>query len=859
MTFPANIFANSINESISGVLDGLEVGKNIDQPNGTVSSTQSLNPEQLESVTHIGSPLLVVAGAGSGKTRVLTNRIAHLIEEHHVSPHQILAITFTNKAAAEMVRRVEKIVGPIANKMWVSTFHSACSRILRYDGDVVGVKNGFTIYDTVDAARLVDYSRRDIGADPKRFGSKAVYRNISSMKNEMITPKVALERAEMDSQETIAKIYAEYEHRLRNANAVDFDDLLLKVVEMFRTSEEKLLKYQERFQHVLVDEFQDTNLAQFELVSQIAKNHRNITVVGDGDQSIYKFRGADHKNFQKFEEKFDEAKTVILNTNYRSTENILQAANSVISHNSNRIEKDLISDKGIGEPITVFYAASDRSESQYVISQMAKDAKKYSLNEMAIFYRTNAQSRLLEEQLIRQGIPYRIVGGTKFFERKEIKDAIAYLRIFANPSDEASWRRIINEPKRGLGDTSVAKITNYARMHEISFRKSLEQSKEYGLSKKATSSALSVCALFDNAGNGEQIKIGEILEYLLNESGYKKSLSDDGSFEADGRLENLSELINQAKEFDLAIEKSAILFENESKGKAGEVSQFENDGLVLMANGQLVDEHIDITNLIERVSAFLEAVSLLSESDQAKENDEAITLMTLHTAKGLEYQVVAIVGLEEGLFPHERSLGDVSELEEERRLMYVGVTRAMEKLYLTCALSRMLYATPEFYSPSRFLREIPGELVNVVKDSESVNDSFASRMSGRTNNDSFKNTHKSRYGAVYDEIVFDDLETQADDYLDIDPRSIDFKTKNVVSSSIFDLPGRDSKDKIPQEFNIDGFNLATRVAHNKYGDGIITQVETHRSGDVAITVVFDEERKQRTFMASLNPPIEIIE
>lgn len=845
MTFPANIFANSFNDSLGEAIQGIEIGG--DKQTASESLVQSLNTAQFEAVTHIGGPLLVVAGAGSGKTRVLTNRIAHLIEEHGVSPYQILAITFTNKAAAEMVSRVAKIVGPIANKMWVSTFHSACSRILRYDGDVVGVKHGFTIYDTADAARLVDYARRDIGADPKRFSAKSVYRMISSMKNEMITPTMALERADMDTQSTVAKIYAEYEHRLRNANAVDFDDLLLKVVEMFRTSEEKLEKYQNRFQHVLVDEFQDTNLAQFELVSKIALKHRNITVVGDGDQSIYKFRGADHLNFQRFEETFEEAKTVILNTNYRSTENILQAANSVISNNSNRLKKDLVSDKGVGEPITVFYAASDRSEAKYVISQMNKDAKKFSLNEMAIFYRTNAQSRLLEEQLIREGIPYRIVGGTKFFERKEIKDAVSYLRIFVNPADEASWRRIINEPKRGLGDTSVAKIANFARMHDISFRQACERPNEYGLPKRAATAAMGVCALFDNAGSGEQVKIAEVLDFLLTESGYNKALTEEGSFESDGRLENLSELMNQAKEFDLALEKADALSRAVDAGQAGEVSSFEeNFG---------ADVTVDIDNPAARVSAFLEAVSLLSEQDQANENDEAITLMTLHTAKGLEYSVVAIVGLEEGLFPHERSLADVAELEEERRLMYVGVTRAMEKLYLSCALSRMLYATPEFYSPSRFLREIPMELVNVVKDTESVNDSFASRFGG---GNSYEQKRKSRYSDVYDEVVFDDLDGQDNEYLDADPRTIDFRTDNVVSSSIFDLPGRENVQKIPDNFDVSGFSIGTRVAHDKYGDGTIASVETHRSGDVAMTVIFDEERKQRTFMASLNPPLVII-
>lgn len=489
MTFPANIFALT-NLAPDDSRTSAKSGAHLD-PEEIASD---LNDSQREAVVYPGGPLLVVAGAGSGKTRVLTRRIAYLIAQGNVSPYEILAITFTNKAAAEMVERVAHLVGPVASRMWVSTFHSACARILRIDGDPVGVKSGFSIYDVADATRLADYARRDLGADPKRFSPRSVYRAISAFKNELITPAIALERAEMDTQTTIAKIYAEYEHRLRAANAVDFDDLLVKSVELLRDHEDKRDKYQTRFAHVLVDEFQDTNLAQWELVSLLSQKHQNITVVGDADQSIYKFRGADHLNMERFEKEYKDAHVVILNTNYRSTENILAAANAVISNNASRHKKELISNKGAGEPIVVFYANSDRSEAQFVAEHVSQAANRYSLNDIAVFYRTNAQSRLLEEQLIRAGISYRIIGGTKFFERREIKDAIGYLRVFVNPNDEASWRRIINEPKRGIGETSIAKIAAFARMYDISFRQACERPNEIGLSKKTSNATLGVCS-----------------------------------------------------------------------------------------------------------------------------------------------------------------------------------------------------------------------------------------------------------------------------------------------------------------------------------------------------------------------------
>ena len=854
MTFPANVFALANIEKFEP--------QNSVNDFDTTSILGDLNNSQKEAVQHPGGPLLVVAGAGSGKTRVLTRRIANLISTQHVSPFEILAITFTNKAAAEMVERVSKVVGPVASRMWVSTFHSACARILRMDGSSVGIKPGFSIYDVSDATRLVDYARRDLGADPKRFSAKSLQRTISNFKNELISPAQALERAEMDTHTTVAKIYAEYEHRLRASNAADFDDLLGKCVELLRENEEVREKFQNRFKHVLVDEFQDTNMAQWELVRLISGKHQNITVVGDADQSIYKFRGADHLNMQRFEEEYEDCKVVVLNTNYRSTENILSAANAVISNNTSRHKKELISDKGQGEPIVVYYANSDRSEAQYVASTIAKLMDSTSLDSIAIFYRTNAQSRLIEEQLIRNGISYRIIGGTKFFERREIRDAIAYLKVFSNSSDEASWRRIVNEPKRGLGDTSVAKIASFARSYDVSFRKALERPIEIGLSKKASNAALGLCSLFDLAANGEHKTVAQVLEHLLKTSGYTKVLEDDGSFESQGRLENLLELISQAREFDIAIDKKS---EQELKIDVALIdNEFAGDDISI----------IDPDSVFDRVGAFLEAVSLLAESDQANANDEAVTLMTLHTAKGLEYSTVFITGLEEGLFPHERSMGDVAELEEERRLCYVGITRAMDRLYLTCALSRMMYATPDYFSPSRFLKEIPAELVNAVQDKEAPSDFMQSRSPG-------SNNKSSRYSKIYDDFAFDDIDPndQSEQGRVIgqgkNPRRRDFATDEIIRSRIWGDSTTDSVSPTGQfgnseissleveappletSFDSSPYGVGTRVSHEKYGLGTVTKLDLHNNGDVAISVDFPTDRT-RTFMASLNPPIELV-
>lgn len=849
MTFPANLSTHVLTYSDHSPLQ---------RPASLEDIVSDLNDSQREAVTYGDGPLLVVAGAGSGKTRVLTRRIAYLIAHGDASPFEILAITFTNKAAAEMVERVTHLVGGVASRMWVSTFHSACARILRIDGDPVGIKSGFTIYDVADATRLIDYVRRDVGADPKRFSAKSLYKTISGFKNELITPAQAAERAEMDTHNTIAKIYSEYEHRLRSANAADFDDLLVKSVELFHDHDDKREKYQTRFSHLLVDEFQDTNLAQWELVNLLAQKNENITVVGDADQSIYKFRGADHLNLERFEKQYQRAHVTILNTNYRSTENILNAANAVISHNTSRHKKDLVSHKGSGEPITVYYASSDRSEAQFVSSSISSLQPQYSLNDIAIFYRTNAQSRLIEQQLNYVGIPYRMIGGTKFFERKEVKDALAYLRVFANPSDETSWRRIINEPKRGVGDTSIAKLANYARLSDITFRKACEMPDKAGLSKKAASAVRGLTALFDTTANGERIQVADILDHLLRGSGYYAALEGDGSFEAQGRLENLVELITYAQEFDADIDKR---WNAQSR-------VVESDGLSdrLEAYAQEDNRLTDITNPIERANAFLEGTALITDADQATRDEPAVTLMTLHTAKGLEYPVVFIIGLEEGLFPHERSMGDVEELEEERRLCYVGITRAMDQLFLSCASARSTYAAPMYFSPSRFLKEIPAELVNAQRDAEMVPDYGNKRTQT-----------KSRYSDVYDDVTFDDLAPD-----EIDTPGTVFGRSQAVSSykrqrqyedndamdhmraRIWGTSGGQEPEvqeqvttMIPESFDVSAYVPDVLVEHKTYGSGTVTSVEERRNGDVEIHVEF-LDGKNKIFMASLDPPLTVL-
>ena len=762
----------------------------------------SLNPDQLDAVVHRGGPLLVVAGAGSGKTRVLTHRIAHLIQEG-VPPSSILAITFTNKAADEMKHRVAALVGPMVKAMWVCTFHSACVRILRANAEALGYPRTFSIYDQADAQRLAGYVIRDLGLDAKRFPPRGVHGQISIWKNELVTPAQALVKADNPFTRKHAEVYADYQARLAKAGAMDFDDLLMKTVQLFREHPDVLAHYQQRFQHVLVDEYQDTNMAQNELALSLAAESGQVTIVGDGDQcllpgtlvstpsgpvpierigvddkvdgsgdccinemgvvrrvhrgrysggvvrlvagdvvlsgtpghvvpvdgagaeqplahlqpgmtvlvlvggcyelrmvdtveiqqydgpvydlevepthhyvangmlvhnSVYGWRGADVRNILQFEEAFDDVTTIVLDQNYRSTQTILDAANAVIRNNPDRKEKHLWSEKGGGDRIMRYHAEDEGDEATFVARSMQnlqRDAH-VMWKEMAAFYRTNAQSRVLEESFMRFGIPYKVVGGTRFYDRREIKDAMAYLRAVVNPADEVSIKRVLNVPKRGVGDGSVAKLDAFAKADGISFAEAMRHAQEAGLTGPAARGVESFVRLLDEIGllaADEANGPGDLLQAVMDGSGYLAELEAEmeGSVEAAGRLENIGEMIGSAREFT-------------------------------------------------RVDEFLEQVALVADTDEL-DDDDKVVLMTLHSAKGLEYPVVFLVGMEEGLFPNSRALTEPTQMEEERRLAYVGITRAQQKLFVSHAWSRQLFGTTNYNPPSRFLDEIPTALV----------------------------------------------------------------------------------------------------------------------------------------------------
>ncbi|MFP5375678.1 MAG: DNA helicase PcrA [Acidimicrobiia bacterium] len=624
-----------------------------------------LNPVQREAVVHDRGPLLIVAGAGSGKTRVLTHRIAHLVRRRGVPPFAVLAITFTNKAADEMKARVGALVGPVAQRMWVSTFHSACVRILRRDGGRLGYRSSFTIYDQADANRLTGYVLRDLNVDAKKFPPRGVHGAISAAKNELVDAESYAARARTLHERRIAEVYAEYQRRLRAASAMDFDDLLTLTVELLRSHPDVLDHYQQRFQHILVDEYQDTNRAQNELVLLLGRRHRNVCVVGDSDQSVYAFRGADIGNILQFEEAFPDATTIVLEQNYRSTQTILDAANAVIANNAMRKPKALWTEQVGGEVITRYHAEDEHDEAAWVAGEMQRLHHRHDARwgEMAVFYRTNAQSRVLEEQLVRRDIPYKVVGGTRFFDRREVKDLLAYLRAVANPSDEVSLKRIVNVPKRGVGEASVARLDGWAAAQGVPFAEAIDGVERTGVTGRALAGVAELRRLLAGlrAMAGEGATPEKLLAEVVDRSGYGAELEAEGTVEAAGRLENVAALLGVAAEH-------------------------------------------------ESLDGFLEAVSLVSDADEIDGDESRVVLMTVHTAKGLEFPVVFVMGLEEGVFPHLRSLGEPRELEEERRLCYVGITRARERLYLSHAWCRTLWGSTQYNPPSRFLTEIPEEL-----------------------------------------------------------------------------------------------------------------------------------------------------
>ena len=644
-----------------------------------------LNPAQREAVAAVDGPVLVVAGAGSGKTRVLTRRVAHLIKDLAVSPFSILAITFTNKAAAEMKERVEALVGAVARDMWVSTFHSACSRILRFEAHRLGYRSAFSIYDQADSRRLVSMCVRDLDMDPKRFPPRNIQATISNAKNELIDYETFARDGSGFYHEKISDVYRLYQQRLVEASAMDFDDLLMLTVELFQAFPEVLTHYQDRFGYVLVDEYQDTNHAQYQLVRLLTDRHRNLCVVGDADQSIYGFRGADVRNILEFERDFPDARIVLLEQNYRSTQTILDAANAVISNNPRRESKRLWTDLGRGDPVTTYEAEDEHDEAAFIAEEVQALADQgYTLADSAVFYRTNAQSRVIEEIFVKFGVPYQVIGGVKYYDRREVKDALAYLRVLVNPNDTVALKRIVNVPKRAIGDTSVGHVDRHAESHGLSFWQALRQAGDNArLSSRAQRSIAEFVGLVDHlreqAGNGPQAA----LQAILDDTGYLDWVRSERTIEALGREENLKELVSAAADF----EESGPL-------TLGPADWEETDGL-------------------ERVERFLESISLVTDIDNL-EDTTAVTLMTLHNAKGLEFPVVFVTGMEDGVFPHMRSLGDPAELEEERRLAYVGMTRAMRLLYLTRAWSRNLWGGNNYNPPSRFLGEVPEDLIRSV-------------------------------------------------------------------------------------------------------------------------------------------------
>ena len=643
-----------------------------------------LNDAQRAAVTHDAGPVLVVAGAGSGKTRVLTRRIAWLITEKHVHPGSILAITFTNKAAAEMRERVEDLIGGRAQSMWVSTFHSACVRILRSDANRFGFSSNFSIYDSADSKRLMTLVCRDLDIDSKRYAPRAILNWISHAKNELVDHETASANASNPTEEVYAQAYALYQERLKRANAMDFDDLIMNTVHLLQVFPEVRESFRRRFQHILVDEYQDTNGAQYELIRQLCSESPNLMVVGDSDQSIYAFRGASIRNILEFEKDFPNASTVMLEQNYRSTQNILSAANAVIANNESRKPKNLWSAEGAGELIVGYVGDSERDEAHFVGEEIDRLNDDFGITggDIAIFYRTNAQSRVFEEEFLNRGTPYRVIGGLKFYERKEIKDALAYAKALVNPDDDVSVKRILNEPKRGIGDRAEAAIDALARRNNLSFYQALTRAKEApDLAARSLNAIDSFVAMMDSLKSRLGESAETVLEALIAESGYLAALEKSDDPQDETRIENLQELVTVAREF--------------------------------VAQAAVIEDDEDASNDPGSLAAFLERVSLVADADSIPAGTEGlVTLMTLHTAKGLEFDVVFLTGMEERVFPHFRSLDSSIELEEERRLAYVGVTRARQRLYLTRASTRSAWGSFDHNAPSRFLDEIPHHLID---------------------------------------------------------------------------------------------------------------------------------------------------
>ncbi|MGD6843809.1 DNA helicase PcrA [Bacillus infantis] len=654
-----------------------------------------LNAQQQNAVKATDGPLLIMAGAGSGKTRVLTHRIGYLMVEKGVNPYNILAITFTNKAAREMRERIQNMMGGAADDIWISTFHSMCVRILRRDIDRIGFNRNFTILDTTDQQSVIKAILKEKNLDPKKYDPRAILGSISSAKNELIDPEEYAKAAGGYFEQIASDVYTEYQRRLRKNQALDFDDLIMTTIQLFQRVPEVLEYYQRKFQYIHVDEYQDTNRAQYMLVKLMADRFKNLCVVGDSDQSIYRWRGADIANILSFEKDYKNARTILLEQNYRSTKRILLAANEVIAKNLNRKAKNLWTENAEGNKLFHYRADSEQGEGQFVAGKIKEmvDSGKRKYSEIAILYRTNAQSRVMEEVLLKSNIEYSIVGGIKFYDRKEIKDILAYLRLIANPDDDISLQRVINVPKRGIGSGSVDKIANFAQMHDMTMYQALDALDLIGLSPKITKAATEFRDLIRSYEQmQEYLSVTELVEEVLEKSGYRDMLKAEKSIEAQSRLENIDEFLSVTKNFEDASEDRSLV-------------------------------------------AFLTDLALVADIDKLEDDGtktDSVVLMTLHSAKGLEFPVVFLIGLEEGVFPHSRSLMEEAEMEEERRLAYVGITRAEEELYITNAQMRTLFGRTNMNPPSRFIQEIPADLIEGIEPKKASPSPFGSPAGGRS-------------------------------------------------------------------------------------------------------------------------------
>jgi len=723
----------------------------------------ALNKEQRDAVTTVEGPLLILAGAGSGKTRVLTYRIAYLIEKG-IKPESILAITFTNKAADEMRERVINLVGEKAKNMWISTFHSACVKILRRDIERLGFEKNFVIYDVSDQEKLMKEVLKELDLNEKNFPIKDILNKIGSLKDRLIDEKSFYKMSNSFKDKKVAEAYLLYQKKLKQNNALDFDDIIFKTIELFRTYEDVLKYYQSRFKYILVDEYQDTNRAQYELVNLLAKEHRNLCVVGDDDQCIYGWRNADIRNILDFEKDFPEAKVIKLEQNYRCTKRILEAANCVIANNENRKEKRLWTENKLGDNIKFFRAETDQEEAKFIVDEIIRLSKNgYSYKDFAVLYRTNAMSRILEEAFVRGAVPYKVVGAFKFYDRKEIKDIISYLKFINNPLDSLSLERIINTPKRGIGDATVAKIKEAAERIGIPFYEALNNLSLIGGIGKVESAIKKFTSLMNYfISIKNQVKVSQLINEILEKTGYLQELEREGTDEARARIENLNELYS-----------SAVEFEESSEDKT--------------------------------LEAYLEKISLISDQDTI-EGKTSVTLMTLHAAKGLEFPVVFIAGMEEGIFPHFSALEDQNEMEEERRLCYVGITRAKELLFLTCAKQRLLFGRTSFNPVSSFIEEIPEDII----------EDLSKRMSNLSR------------------IIYDDL-----------------KPKKELAYTI------DAKVKMqPEKTKNDLYvKLGDKVKHKLFGYGVVIAIKEVQR-DKQVTVSF-EKAGVKTLLLS-TAPLELV-